>query len=115
VQIPKGFKSFVLELRILKGLGVCFGEVRILWELGRREVGRVESWKVCMLRTEGEGSELNGEAQSTQSSEKEMGAERMGRNGWGEPGVRGCGVPFSVVQGKGESVRGSLRNSGQAG
>jgi hypothetical protein len=31
--ILKSFNSFVLEMRILKGLRVCFEEVRILQEL----------------------------------------------------------------------------------
>jgi hypothetical protein len=34
VLILKGFKCFVLKVRILKGLRVCFGEVHILRGLG---------------------------------------------------------------------------------
>jgi hypothetical protein len=33
VQIPKGFKSFVLYVQILQGLQACFLEVQIIKEL----------------------------------------------------------------------------------
>jgi hypothetical protein len=40
VLILKGFKSFVLEVHIPIGLGVCFPEVRILKGLGEDLMGK---------------------------------------------------------------------------
>jgi hypothetical protein len=40
VFILKGFKSFVLEVHIPIGLGVCFPEVRILKGLGEDLMGK---------------------------------------------------------------------------
>jgi hypothetical protein len=40
VLILKGFKSFVLEVHIPMGLGVCFPEVRILKGLGEDLIGK---------------------------------------------------------------------------
>jgi hypothetical protein len=42
VFILKDFKCFVLEVRILKGLRVCFAEVRILKEIGEKRL-QIES------------------------------------------------------------------------
>jgi hypothetical protein len=47
--ILKSFKSFVLKLRIPKGLGVCFSEVRILNGIGEKRL-KVESLKLKLER-----------------------------------------------------------------
>jgi hypothetical protein len=60
--ILKSFKSFVLKLRIPKGLGVCFAEVRILQDLGGKQL-KVESLKLNGERF----GELNTETQSSEN------------------------------------------------
>ena len=55
MRILKGFKSFVLEVRNLKGLGTHFSQVQILKEIGEREL-KVKGSK---LKEERFGRQLN--------------------------------------------------------
>jgi hypothetical protein len=89
VFILKGFKSFVLEVRILKGLGVCFGEVRIVkglvasdeWRARGREKDENKSLggraytlpRVFFVRVGGKGLRLD--AASTASTFADCGFE----------------------------------------
>jgi hypothetical protein len=67
--ILKGFKSFVLKVRILKGLWACFSEVRILKKLVTRDMRLVGARKErADLDAEGAESAEAGQEEGKRSS-----------------------------------------------
>ena len=70
LHILKGFKSFVLKLRILWELETGFLEMRILKGIARGEVEKFESWKVWRSRREDKERELNAETVSVHTEER---------------------------------------------